>query len=772
VSVVANVAVNLDARNATQNAARFKKEMDGAANAIKRTDRAAATATANVQRFGIAFRSVLGPVVAVFGAVQLLNKSLNTFADRQADTAILTKGLQRLGKTASDIEALQKAADRLGKQTLFNEDDFRQGFALLTSFRNIGVDSYTRVANAAADIAATTKQDVNSSFLQLAKALEDPVKGMTALSRSGTTFTDQQKDLVKELVESNRALEAQNFILTEVEKQYQGNAAAAGSAGYAGAVDSLGEAMADLSEVIGRTFAPVLQNILQDITAMVNSFVQGLQNMERAYANFLINLRGKTQAELQAQIARANEIVVYNQDQLSKADETTKGGRQTAEQLRKKIDEARKVRASLQKDLDRMLGLEAPIAPINATGAPSALPGTTGGRTKKQKDEAQKLAEELAKSLATGEKLFTQFSRQAVLTGEVSEIERKRLQIQYDYQDRAEQIAELKNAEQRINLSIINDEIKRLETRQLDLEILREQLEIFEKIAGLDFSKLEGLGEKAFGKRDMPDGFAADLPQLAGNKNAAGKIADGLAPEIKKLQDDLNPIKLATETITQGAFAIGDAFSTAFGDVITGAKSTQEALADAFQAIGKAFISMALEIIAKQMTLIILQTIFNALSGMSSGTGIKGTEGLGEKAFSGPGIGSQGFTPGLQLFADGGFVTGPTNALIAEGGEPEYVIPASKMRGAMNRYAAGARGSSVIPGSGEQAGGEMGGGTAVAAPIDVRYTVERINSVDYVTADQFRSGMQQAAEQGARRGEQRTLANIRQNTTTRRKLGL
>ena len=90
----------------------------------------------------------------------------------------------------------------------------------------------------------------------------------------------------------------------------------------------------------------------------------------------------------------------------------------------------------------------------------------------------------------------------------------------------------------------------------------------------------------------------------------------------------------------------------------------------------------------------------------------------------------------------------------------------------MNRYAAGARGSSVIPGSGEQAAGEMGSGTAVAAPIDVRYTVERINSVDYVTADQVRSGMQQAAEQGARRGEQRTLANIRQNTTTRRKLGL
>ncbi len=67
---------------------------------------------------------------------------------------------------------------------------------------------------------------------------------------------------------------------------------------------------------------------------------------------------------------------------------------------------------------------------------------------------------------------------------------------------------------------------------------------------------------------------------------------------------------------------------------------------------------------------------------------------------------------------------------------------------------------------------ESAGAMASAGPIDVRYTVERINSVDYVTADQFQVGMRQAAEQGARRGEQRALTNIRQNTNTRRRLGL
>jgi len=50
--------------------------------------------------------------------------------------------------------------------------------------------------------------------------------------------------------------------------------------------------------------------------------------------------------------------------------------------------------------------------------------------------------------------------------------------------------------------------------------------------------------------------------------------------------------------------------------------------------------------------------------------------------------------------------------------------------------------------------------------------VERINSVDYVTADQFRSGMQQAAQQGATQGEQRTLRRLQMSATTRRKVGI
>lgn len=252
-------------------------------------------------------------------------------------------------------------------------------------------------------------------------------------------------------------------------------------------------------------------------------------------------------------------------------------------------------------------------------------------------------------------------------------------------------------------------------------------------------------------------GFTSGL-NLDPNAKAAQKVEE-MKQQLKELSD---PINMAA----QGALGIGNAFSTAFQGIITGTQSTQEALSNFFKGVGDAFVSMATEIIAQMVVMF----AFKQLLGLFGGGGGGLFSGAGPVAMpQGPGF-AQGFSL-PKLYAEGGFVTGPTNALIGEGGEPEYVIPASKMRGAMNRYAAGSRGSSVIPG-GSEGGTEQAGGVATIAPIDVRYTVERINSVDYVTADQFQAGLKQAAQQGAQQGEQRTLRRLQQSPSTRRRIGV
>ena len=135
------------------------------------------------------------------------------------------------------------------------------------------------------------------------------------------------------------------------------------------------------------------------------------------------------------------------------------------------------------------------------------------------------------------------------------------------------------------------------------------------------------------------------------------------------------------------------------------------------------------------------------------------------------GLGQSLNIPGFKPFAEGGYVSGPTRAVIGEGSEPEYVIPESKMRESMARYSRGSRGAGVIPENGGS-GSEDGGAVATAAPIDVRFSVERINSVDYVTADQFQAGMQQAATQGAKQGEQQTLKRLKMSGSTRKRIGM
>ncbi len=284
-------------------------------------------------------------------------------------------------------------------------------------------------------------------------------------------------------------------------------------------------------------------------------------------------------------------------------------------------------------------------------------------------------------------------------------------------------------------------------------------------------------------------GFEEDLlgyrkEQIELQDKAAKKAADARKQmeeaEKRRLEADpgfqmkqqLEELLKVENQVAAGATAIGNAFSNSLKSVVNGSKSAEQALADMMASVAEHFLDMAAKIIAQQLAMILYGTIMKALGvSMPGGGGASSvpSSAYGDMSVAGPGFFQGGMVPG---FAEGGYVSGPTNALVGEGGEPEYVIPESKMRESMARYSRGARGSSVIPDSGVSGTSGEGGGTAVAAPIDVRYTVERINSIDYVTADQFQRGLQQAAAQGAKQGEQLALTTLRQNTNQRRRIGL
>jgi hypothetical protein len=744
------------------------------------------------------------------GALTLANKSLNTFGKRQADLKVLSTQLERIGSGGSEqLQQLKAAADELGDATLFSQDDFIESFNILTSFRAIAVKSFTEVSEVAADIAQVMGTDVKSATVQLAKALEDPTRGLTALSRSGITFDPVQTKMIKNLVKSNKLLEAQALILKTVKGQYVETARAAGT-GFAGAMDLVAENAGDAAEAFGKGLEPAA-------TTAANALAAVFEEISKIPAP-------AGQAAIQIGLITAGVIALNKAIVAFKA---TKLAAFLATQiaLYKTFGAQIYVTAAAQGALNVALGIGKALLiglPLLAVaggiiGIGSALNQAING----QKDFNNLLkdgtVEMLENALATkksslalqermmlqgrGEGRAADTSRLNRLQQEVADLEARLVEKRAekpkptptptptptpdpDADKEAQRLARIAAAsadrvrsleQQTLLASALTDEERKQFERQIEISNLLENKN------GLTEDQLRAELEATLALHEQQDATEAIVEANERRKKSAEEAADAekkRLADLKKAQEE-DPyfqmqqrfeelIKLENQ-VAAGATAIGNAFSNSFKAVITGSKTAQEALADMMASVAEHFIDMAAQIIAQQIAMILYGTIMKAL-GVSMPSA-----GSGEMAqsFGMPHLGEFSKAPvPFTGFADGGYVSGPTNALVGEGGESEYIIPESKMRESMARYSRGARGSSVIPEAGGSGTSGEGGGVAVAAPIDVRYSVERINSVDYVTADQFQQGMQQAATQGAKQGEQQTLKRLQMSGSTRRRIGI
>ena len=127
------------------------------------------------------------------------------------------------------------------------------------------------------------------------------------------------------------------------------------------------------------------------------------------------------------------------------------------------------------------------------------------------------------------------------------------------------------------------------------------------------------------------------------------------------------------------ASTIEQGIGTAIQGVVNGTLTASEAFGQFFQNVGKAFLQMAAQIIAKLIVINLLKSALSFLSpgfgGMPGGVGLgDGTNGVIQNAF-GSKFGTFGPNFGIPQLAKGGVVTGPTTALIGEGGMNEAVVP-------------------------------------------------------------------------------------------------
>jgi hypothetical protein len=318
-------------------------------------------------------------------------------------------------------------------------------------------------------------------------------------------------------------------------------------------------------------------------------------------------------------------------------------------------------------------------------------------------------------------------------------------------------------AQRETERQITEEQRQRQEFFETTIADLEHQLEMTEATSQAERDRLKIAREM---KKLEDKGLKGDqLTQAQGIMERLAAAQQPLNAFIRKTTEDLNNLQQVAVDVSQGiGNAIGSSLVNGLQSLVTGAASIKEVFANLLKSVADVLANTAAKMIAQYIAIGIAR-MFAGMGSYGSGAEKPLTSGLDfSSAFSSGGFGISA--------AEGAYVNGPTKALVGEGGEPEYVIPESKMRESMSRYSRGARGSAVIPEAGSSGTSGEGGGVAVAEPIDVRYTVERINSVDYVTADQFQRGMRQAAAQGADQGEKRALFTLRQNTAQRKRIGL
>lgn len=178
------------------------------------------------------------------------------------------------GVAGRSADQLREQAASLARATLESTEGVLAAQNTLLTFRNVQGDIFDRAVASAADMVAAvpTLNNLSGVAVQLGKALEDPVSGMSALSRSGTVFTEAQKEMVKEMVEVGDIASAQSFILDELEAQY-GGAASAAALGLAGAQDSVAQSFQELklelSDQLGLLDAATAANLVLNDALML-----------------------------------------------------------------------------------------------------------------------------------------------------------------------------------------------------------------------------------------------------------------------------------------------------------------------------------------------------------------------------------------------------------------------------------------------------------------------------------------------------------------------
>jgi hypothetical protein len=220
-------------------------------------------------RFGSMMK--VGAAAAIGGAIvagKFLVDSIGEAREAQKVSALTASTIKATGNAAG-VSAKQVAdlAGAISLKTGIDDETIQSGQNMLLTFKNIrneagkGNDIFNQSTKTLVDMSAAMGSEPKQAAIQLGKALNDPVKGISALSRVGVTFTEKQKKVIEGLVKGGETAKAQKIILGELNSEFGGAAEAQATAGEKASV-----AFGNLKEAVGTALLPALDRVLNLFT--------------------------------------------------------------------------------------------------------------------------------------------------------------------------------------------------------------------------------------------------------------------------------------------------------------------------------------------------------------------------------------------------------------------------------------------------------------------------------------------------------------------------
>lgn len=257
--------------------AAFENGMDAAQKKLKAAGSSMQSVGTRMAGIGAGMSAAITAPFIALGAHLLQGSQDAAHAAGQVNAALESMG-GASGKTADE---LSKTAESLRNLTGIDDDEIlTKVTSNLLTFGNVAGTVFDRAQVAALDLATRMGGDLQAATLTIGKALNDPVKGLTALGRAGIQFTAQQKEQIKQMVAVGDAAGAQSIMLAELEKQFGGAAKAAGDAD---AWKPLKTALMDLEGA----FEPIVRDVIAPLIAKAGEIVRAFASVSPEVLKFV-----------------------------------------------------------------------------------------------------------------------------------------------------------------------------------------------------------------------------------------------------------------------------------------------------------------------------------------------------------------------------------------------------------------------------------------------------------------------------------------------------